>query len=88
MEMDSRRKPTPPKARTTAPGGEPTPSNVKRVAGAELAGRKPDHPYVTAFAEYLRAECHLADNSVAAYRRPTPSPKRDRGGSPGFALSR
>lgn len=67
--MDSRRKPTPPKSRTTAAGGEPSPSNVKRVAGAELAGRKPDHPYVTAFAEYLRAECHLADNSVAAYRR-------------------
>ncbi|HWB09688.1 MAG TPA: site-specific tyrosine recombinase XerD [Pirellulales bacterium] len=29
----------------------------------------PEHPWVTAFADYLRSECHLADNTVIAYRR-------------------
>lgn len=28
-----------------------------------------DHPWITAFAGYLRSECHLADNTVVAYRR-------------------
>lgn len=28
-----------------------------------------EHPWATAFAEYLRSECHLAANTVAAYRR-------------------
>jgi integrase/recombinase XerD len=28
-----------------------------------------EHPWVTAFADYLRSECHLADNTVIAYRR-------------------
>jgi integrase/recombinase XerD len=29
----------------------------------------PDHPWVQAFATYLQAECHLAHNTVIAYRR-------------------
>lgn len=29
----------------------------------------PDHPLVAAFVDYLRSECHLAENSAAAYRR-------------------
>lgn len=35
---------------------------------APAAGRA-DHPWVAAFADYLRGECHLADNTVIAYRR-------------------
>lgn len=35
---------------------------------APTAGRA-DHPWVAAFADYLRGECHLADNTVIAYRR-------------------
>ncbi|HJT35789.1 MAG TPA: site-specific tyrosine recombinase XerD [Pirellulales bacterium] len=31
--------------------------------------RPTEHPWVTAFAGYLRSECHLADNTVVAYRR-------------------
>jgi integrase/recombinase XerD len=30
---------------------------------------KPEHPWVVSFADYLRSECHLADNTVVAYRR-------------------
>ena len=67
-------KPAPAKAATvkpavTKPAQPAKPVVVKAIAGAELAGRKPDHPYITAFAEYLRSEAHLADNTVAAYRR-------------------
>lgn len=57
--MDSRR-------RNAAADRSDKPRNV---GGAERAARKPDHPYITAFADYLRAECHLSDNTVAAYRR-------------------
>jgi integrase/recombinase XerD len=28
-----------------------------------------EHPWITAFIDYLRSECHLADNSTDAYRR-------------------
>ncbi len=31
--------------------------------------RAAEHPWVIAFADYLRSECHLADNTVVAYRR-------------------
>ncbi|MBI1903081.1 MAG: site-specific tyrosine recombinase XerD [Planctomycetia bacterium] len=31
----------------------------------------PLHPYAAAFVGYLQSECHLAENSVAAYRRDT-----------------
>jgi integrase/recombinase XerD len=41
----------------------------KRVAGSARAGRPTDHPFVTAYADYIRSECHLSDNTVAAYRR-------------------
>jgi integrase/recombinase XerD len=35
-----------------------------------LAPQDPlDHPWITAFIDYLRSECHLADNTTAAYRR-------------------
>src|SRR5581483_443027 len=27
------------------------------------------HPWIGAFADYLHSECHLSDNTVAAYRR-------------------
>ncbi|MGE0608764.1 MAG: site-specific tyrosine recombinase XerD [Pirellulales bacterium] len=33
------------------------------------AGPRPDHPYVGAFFDYLRNECHLAENTALAYRR-------------------
>jgi integrase/recombinase XerD len=29
----------------------------------------PDHPWLRAFVDYLRSECHLAENTVSAYRR-------------------
>ena len=38
-----------------------------RVAGA--SAQAGDHPWVEAFAGYLRSECHLASNTVVAYRR-------------------
>jgi len=60
--------PRKPPIRTPAEKTAP-PRGAKAVAGAPRAGRKPDHPYVTAFADYARAECHLADNTVEAYRR-------------------
>lgn len=31
--------------------------------------RAAEHPWAIAFADYLRSECHLADNTVIAYRR-------------------
>jgi integrase/recombinase XerD len=37
------------------------------AAAPELA--KPEHPWAVSFADYLRSECHLADNTVLAYRR-------------------
>ncbi len=36
---------------------------------SKSATRPPDHPWVNAFIDYLRSECHLAENSTAAYRR-------------------
>jgi integrase/recombinase XerD len=38
------------------------------VVSPPAVGRA-EHPWVTAFADYLRSECHLADNTVIAYRR-------------------
>ena len=35
----------------------------------EPPARKAEHPWAASFADYLRSECHLADNTVAAYRR-------------------
>ncbi|MCE9604826.1 MAG: site-specific tyrosine recombinase XerD [Planctomycetia bacterium] len=54
-----------------APVGDERAAIVRRGASVrtKLVARKPDHPYVSAFSEYLRAECHLADNTVQAYRR-------------------
>jgi integrase/recombinase XerD len=45
-----------------------------RLAADEAPGNfaeapKPEHPWVVSFADYLRSECHLADNTVLAYRR-------------------
>ncbi|HET6879505.1 MAG TPA: site-specific tyrosine recombinase XerD [Pirellulales bacterium] len=37
----------------------PTPTATQRL----------EHPWATAFADYLRSECHLAENTVLAYRR-------------------
>jgi integrase/recombinase XerD len=31
--------------------------------------RKSEHPWASSFADYLRSECHLSENTVAAYRR-------------------
>ncbi|HVW37315.1 MAG TPA: site-specific integrase, partial [Pirellulales bacterium] len=44
---------------------------IRRNKKAEIdpPARKPEHPWASAFADYLRSECHLADNTVAAYRR-------------------
>jgi len=44
-------------------------TDAKKPAGAARAGRPLDHPYLSAYADYLRTECHLAANTVAAYRR-------------------
>ncbi len=41
------------------------PANSPKPAKAPGA----THPWVTAFLSYLRGECHLADNTVQAYRR-------------------
>lgn len=41
----------------------------KRIRTPPVAAACPEHPWVTAFADYLRIECHLADNTVIAYRR-------------------
>jgi integrase/recombinase XerD len=57
-------------ASAQAAGSRPAASSPARsIGGAVRAGRRPDHPFVTAFADYARAECHLAENSVEAYRR-------------------
>jgi len=45
-------------------------SAKSRAKSAAEPGRKrPTHPWVAAFTSYLRSECHLADNTVIAYRR-------------------
>ena len=43
--------------------------NEVKAAGATPETAKPEHPWATSFADYLRSECHLADNTVLAYRR-------------------
>lgn len=46
------------------------PSRAKKTTAPAAPPQPPaDHPWVTAFAGYLQSECHLADNTVAAYRR-------------------
>lgn len=56
------------KAKSTS--AKPAASSKPGIAPhAKFAGRVPDHPFVSAFSEYLRAECHLSDNTVQAYRR-------------------
>jgi len=45
------------------------PSKRHLLVAAAEAGRAAEHPWVTAFVGYLRSECHLAANSVMAYRR-------------------
>ena len=35
----------------------------------QAAAAASEHPWVTAFIDYLRSECHLAENTTAAYRR-------------------
>jgi integrase/recombinase XerD len=59
------------KASVAAAKDKAQPASAKPtiVPHAKFAGRKPDHPFVSAFTEYIRAECHLADNTVQAYRR-------------------
>jgi integrase/recombinase XerD len=42
---------------------------TKQIAGAKRAGKSGEHPILSAYVEYLRTECHLSDNTVAAYRR-------------------
>src|SRR5688500_7909985 len=66
--MDSRRKPPADRPAARLPASQRR-AKPAATPGAPRAGRKPDHPFVTAFADYARAECHLADNSVEAYRR-------------------
>ncbi len=45
------------------------PSKRKLLRAAAKGVPASDHPWVEAFAGYLQSECHLAANSVAAYRR-------------------
>jgi integrase/recombinase XerD len=45
----------------------PSKRQLLRAAGASVPAG--DHPWVEAFAGYLRSECHLAANTVMAYRR-------------------
>lgn len=45
------------------------PSKRKLLRAAAKGIPASDHPWVEAFAGYLQSECHLAANSVAAYRR-------------------
>jgi len=43
---------------------------VKPRRPVAASGSTPrEHPWATAFCNYLRSECHLSDNTVAAYRR-------------------
>ena len=44
----------------------PAPSSSPAPARATVAV---EHPWLKAFAAYLQSECHLADNTVVAYRR-------------------
>ena len=60
-----RDEPKPPAAKP--PAGAPVKS--KHIAGAARAGKPLDPPYLLAYADYLRTECHLSDNTVDAYRR-------------------
>lgn len=58
-----------PRSRPTRPG-----SPLAGVSAAEKAARVkpaqvPRHPWVEGFVDYLRNECHLADNTLEAYRR-------------------
>lgn len=57
------------KEQATAAKPKAAPAKPAVAQHAKIAIRRPDHPYVSAFTEYLRAECHLADNTVQAYRR-------------------
>lgn len=52
-----------------APTTKPVPAK-SLSARAEATGDGPvEHPYLRAFVDYQRSECHLAENSVLAYRR-------------------
>jgi integrase/recombinase XerD len=44
--------------------------SVKAAAAASpVTATRPDHPWLTAFVGYVQSECHLSQNTVAAYRR-------------------
>ena len=43
--------------------------SASQASAANETAAVPEPRFVTAFADYLRSECHLADNTVAAYRR-------------------
>ncbi len=45
------------------------PSKRKQLRAAAQPSRAAEHPWVEAFSSYLQSECHLATNSVVAYRR-------------------
>lgn len=45
------------------------PSATPAAADLRPAAAGGDHPWISAFAGYLESECHLAGNTVAAYRR-------------------
>ncbi len=44
---------------------------VKRQKNVDTPppARKSEHPWASSFVDYLRSECHLSENTVAAYRR-------------------
>ena len=41
----------------------------KAAIGAARAGKPADATLLTAYADYIRTECHLSQNTVSAYRR-------------------
>ncbi len=43
--------------------------SASQASAANETAAVPEPRFVTAFSDYLRSECHLADNTVAAYRR-------------------
>ncbi|HEY1600005.1 MAG TPA: tyrosine recombinase [Pirellulales bacterium] len=46
-----------------------SPSKRQLLRRAAQSGATADHPWIEAFSGYLRSECHLAVNTVDAYRR-------------------
>jgi integrase/recombinase XerD len=57
------------RAAVAAAGNFMSPSKRQLLRAAGASVQAGEHPWVEAFAGYLRSECHLAANTVMAYRR-------------------